>query len=42
MGANFDRYVVESFGKEWKKFNHADTQERELRSVFERYFFTFP
>ena len=42
MGANVDSCVVESFGQEWKKFNHATTQESELRSVFDRYFSIFP
>lgn len=41
MGTNVDRCVVESFGREWKKFNHAHTQEPELRSLFERYFSIF-
>src|SRR5882762_6235000 len=41
MCTNVDRSVVRSFGQEWKKFNHANTQERELRSVFERYFSIF-
>jgi SAM-dependent methyltransferase len=40
--ANVDVATVESFGQEWKKFNHANTQERELWSVFERYFSIFP
>src|ERR1700693_2796282 len=42
MPANVDSYVVESFGQEWKKFNHANTQEPEMRSVFDRYFSIFP
>jgi SAM-dependent methyltransferase len=41
MCANVDRCVVESFGQEWKKFNHSNTQEQELRAVFERYFSIF-
>jgi ubiquinone/menaquinone biosynthesis C-methylase UbiE len=41
MPSNVDRRVVDSFGQEWKKFNHAKTQERELRSVFECYFSIF-
>ena len=42
MAANVDSCVVESFGQEWNKFNHANTQESELRSVFDRYFSIFP
>ncbi len=39
--ANVDSRVIESFGEEWKKFNHSNTPEGELRSVFESYFSVF-
>jgi SAM-dependent methyltransferase len=39
--ANVDRCLIKSFGEEWKKFNHLNTPEWELRSVFESYFSVF-
>jgi ubiquinone/menaquinone biosynthesis C-methylase UbiE len=39
--SNVDRRVIDSFGQEWQKFNHATTREQELRSVFEGYFSIF-
>lgn len=39
--ANVDRHLIKSFGEEWKKFNHSNTPEWELRSVFESYFSLF-
>jgi len=42
LRANIDLSVVESFGQEWKKFDHANTQEGELQSLFECYFSIFP
>jgi ubiquinone/menaquinone biosynthesis C-methylase UbiE len=39
--ANIDRCLIKSFGEEWRKFNHLNTPEWELRSVFESYFSVF-
>ncbi len=39
---SIDLCTIEGFGKEWKKFNHLDTPDHELRSVFESYFSNFP
>jgi len=41
LTSNIDTCVIKSFGQEWRKFNHLDTPERELRSVFESYFSIF-
>lgn len=35
VSANMDPAVVESFGQEWQKFDHAQTSEVELRTCFE-------
>jgi SAM-dependent methyltransferase len=42
VSANMDPAVVESFGQEWQKFDHTQTSELELRTVFEEYFQIFP
>ena len=39
---NLDPKVVESFGHEWQKFNHAQTDETEQREIFNGYFADFP
>jgi ubiquinone/menaquinone biosynthesis C-methylase UbiE len=39
---NIDPSVVASFGKEWRKFDHAQTSEAEQRTIFDAYFEVFP
>src|SRR5215472_14282314 len=39
---NLDPKVVESFGQEWQRFDHAQTAEAEQRNIFESYFGDFP
>jgi len=39
---NLDPKVVESFGQEWQKFDHAETVEAEQKEIFESYFGDFP
>jgi ubiquinone/menaquinone biosynthesis C-methylase UbiE len=34
--------VVDGFGKEWQKFDHAELEGPELQSLFEQYFSIFP
>lgn len=40
--ANIDPRVVESFGQEWQRFDHAETADTEQRKIFESYFGDFP
>ena len=40
--ANVDQNVVESFGREWSKFDQRDADTSELESVFQSYFAIFP
>jgi SAM-dependent methyltransferase len=39
---NLHPSVVDAFGEEWTKFDHAEQQSPELRSLFELYFSIFP
>jgi ubiquinone/menaquinone biosynthesis C-methylase UbiE len=39
---NLDEAVVESFGREWRKFDQAGVSEEHLRRIFEDYFDIFP
>jgi SAM-dependent methyltransferase len=39
---NLDPKVVEAFGKEWQRFNHAETAEQEELGLFGEYFSNFP
>jgi len=39
---NLDPVVVESFGKEWSKFNQGEVDPAELRAIFDTYFAIFP
>ena len=38
---NVNPKVVESFGEEWRKFDHAHTAESEQAEIFESYFGDF-
>lgn len=40
--SNTDNNVVESFGREWSKFDQRDADPRELRAIFDLYFEIFP
>jgi len=40
--SNVDPEVVEAFGQEWSKFNHADLDTPELHALFQSYFAIFP
>ena len=39
---NVDSAVVESFGREWKKFDHTEIDRAHLRPIFDAYFRVFP
>jgi ubiquinone/menaquinone biosynthesis C-methylase UbiE len=39
---NTDTSVVESFGREWQKFDHSAVDAGELEAIFEKYFEIFP
>jgi ubiquinone/menaquinone biosynthesis C-methylase UbiE len=39
---NIDPAVVEAFGKEWNKFDHADLKNPDLETIFQSYFSMFP
>ena len=39
---NLDPKVVQSFGQEWRRFDHARTAEAEQAEIFESYFGDFP
>jgi ubiquinone/menaquinone biosynthesis C-methylase UbiE len=39
---NLDPSVVEAFGKEWSRFDHADLQSPDLAELFHSYFAIFP
>ena len=39
---NLDPAVVAAFGCEWRKFNHGDADQHEMRRTFETYFAIFP
>lgn len=41
-GPNVDPAVVESFGREWRKFDQSAVPEEELRRIFGAYFEIFP
>ena len=40
--SNLDERTVQSFGREWSRFDQSEVQEAELRSIFEQYFQLFP
>ena len=40
--SNMHPNVVEAFGEEWTKFDHAEQESPDLRNLFERYFSIFP
>jgi SAM-dependent methyltransferase len=40
--SNVDPAVVDSFGREWSKFDHRDAASDEVRLMFESYFALFP
>ena len=42
MKENLDKQVVESFGDEWKKFNHHHFDSSSLKASFNQYFNIFP
>lgn len=42
MKKNLDKQVVESFGDEWKKFNHHHFDSSSLKDSFNQYFDIFP
>ena len=42
MKENLDKQVVESFGDEWKKFNHHHFDSSSLKDSFNQYFDIFP
>ena len=39
---NIEPTVVESFGREWQRFDQSGTSHSELREIFEQYFSVFP
>ena len=39
---NLDAEVVESFGREWKKFDHTELDPAQLQPIFDSYFRVFP
>jgi len=39
---NIDPAVVEAFGREWSKFDHADLEVPDLPAIFQSYFSIFP
>lgn len=39
---NVDAATVESFGREWRRFDQSNVPEEELRRLFEEYFRIFP
>ncbi len=40
--SNLDQRTVQSFGREWSRFDQSEVQEAELSSIFEQYFQLFP
>ncbi len=40
--SNLDERTVQSFGREWSRFDQSEVQEAELSSIFEQYFRLFP
>jgi SAM-dependent methyltransferase len=40
--SNIDPVVVEGFGKEWSKFDHAGLENPDLETLFQSYFSIFP
>ena len=40
--SNVNPAVVEAFGKEWNKFDHADLNNPDLEALFQSYFSIFP
>lgn len=40
--SNLDRGVVEAFGEEWSKFEHAELDTSDLQALFHSYFSIFP
>ena len=40
--SNINPAVVEAFGKEWKKFDHAGLENPDLETLFQSYFSIFP
>ncbi len=40
--SNVDQNVVEAFGEQWSKFDHANLDNPDLQTLFHSYFSIFP